>query len=421
MSDIRLSSTIAPSFHDLHKQLKHDTSVGEVWCKGGRGSTKSSFISIQIVLGLIRDPDAHAVIYRRYDNELRDSVFGQIQWAAAKLGVADKFRPMVSPMQALYKPTTQRIIFRGADNPGKARSVNLGHGYIKYAWFEEVHQFGGMDEIRDILQSVFRGGDEQRIAFFSYNPPKSARSWVNQEVRIPKDNRIVHESDYRDVPQEWLGRRFLEEAESLRQRNEAAYRHEYLGEEVGTGLEVFANVHTQKLELDAYDQYRQGLDFGYAVDPVAFERMAYDAKRRTLYVLDEISGIGITNRMLDSQTPAQYKRELTFADSAEPKSIEELRQDYGWKITGVKKGPGSVDHGVQWLQSLDAIVIDPARCPLAAREFTNYSLEQRKDGEVISRYPDKDNHSIDAVRYGMNHDMQSTGAVGRISAGRLGL
>jgi len=419
MSDVRVSSLIAPSFHELHKRLKSDKSIGEVWCKGGRGSTKSSFVSVQSILGLIRDSEANAVIYRRYDNELRDSVYGQIQWAAGKLGVADRFRFMVSPMQAVYIPTGQRIIFRGADNPGKARSVNLGHGYIKYAWFEEVHQFGGMEEIRDILQSVFRGGNQQRIAFFSYNPPKSSRSWVNQESRIPKDDRVVHESDYRDVPKEWLGERFLSEAEHLQKRNEAAYRHEYLGEEVGTGLEVFGNVSIEPVDIEVHDTFRQGLDFGYAVDPVAFERVAYDTKRRALAICDEISGIAITNRMLDIRTPDEYKRHHTLADSAEPKSIEELRRDYGWKISGAKKGPGSVDHGIQWLQSLDAIVIDPSKCPLAAREFTNYALEQRRDGEVISRYPDKDNHTIDAVRYGMSHDMRQ--AKVSVTAGSLGL
>src|SRR5690606_22371724 len=148
----------------------------------------------EILLGMLRDPDANAVVFRRYQNELRDSVFGQFEWAAHKLGVAYLLKFQVSPMQIVFIPTGQRIIFRGADNPKKLRSINLGRGYIKYAWFEEVDQFGGMEEIRNIVQSVFRGVDRHRVSFFTYNPPKSSRSWVNQEVRVPKPGRRVHHS-----------------------------------------------------------------------------------------------------------------------------------------------------------------------------------------------------------------------------------
>lgn len=112
------------------------------------------------------------------------------------------------------------------------KSINLGKGYVKYAWFEELDQFASMDEIRNILQSLFRGGDEKRISFYSYNPPKSGRSWVNQEARRSKPSRRVHHSDYLGVPQEWLGERFLADAAHLEKVNETAYRHEYLGEEV---------------------------------------------------------------------------------------------------------------------------------------------------------------------------------------------
>ncbi len=174
--DVRLSELIAPSFYELHRELK-DERYDEYWLKGGRGSTKSTFISIEIILGMLRDPDANAVVFRRYQNELRDSVIGQFEWTIAKMNLGHLFHVQVSPMQIIYLPTGQRIIFRGADNPKKLKSINLGRGYIKYAWFEELDQFGSMGEIRNILQSVFRGGDQKRVVFFSYNPPKSARSW----------------------------------------------------------------------------------------------------------------------------------------------------------------------------------------------------------------------------------------------------
>ncbi|MCL5292550.1 MAG: PBSX family phage terminase large subunit [Actinobacteria bacterium] len=402
--NVNLTDLIAPSFYELHHGIREERH-SEYWLKGGRGSTKSTFVSLEILLGMLKDPEANAVVFRRYQNELRDTVFGQFEWSAAKLGIAEELKFQVSPMQIVYLPTGQRIIFKGADNPRKVRSINLGRGYIKYAWFEELDQFAGMEEVRNILQSLFRGEDKQRISFYSYNPPKSGRSWVNQEAKITKPGRLVHHSDYLSVPKEWLGERFLADAEHLRSVNDTAYRHEYLGEEVGTGLEVFTNVELRVIAADEraiFDQIRQGLDFGYAVDPLCFERMHYDKTRRTLYFLDEISGLNLFNREFFQKSKA-YHNTLTIADSAEPKSIAELKS-MGMRIKGAKKGPDSVEFGIKWLQDLEQIVIDSATNPRAAKEFINYALEQDRNGEIKSRFPDKDNHSIDGARYGCEDD-----------------
>ncbi len=405
---VRLSDLIAPAFFDLHGEIKKDAHR-EVWLKGGRGSTKSTFISIQVVLGIIRDQDANALIMRRYQNELRDTVYGQFEWTISRMGVGDYFKFQVSPMQIIYLPTGQKIVFKAADNPRKMKSINLGRGYIKYAWFEELDQFTGMEEIRNILQSLFRGEDKQRISFFSYNPPKSGRSWVNQEAKIPKPGRRVHHSIYIDVPPEWLGERFLADAEHLKKTNETAYRHEYLGEEVGTGLEVFTNVELRAItqdEIAVFDRIRQGLDFGYAVDPLCFERMHYDRTRRRLYLFAELSGLNLFNRQFWEKAQ-RYNDVWTIADSAEPKSIDELRS-FGMNIRGARKGPGSVEFGIKFLQDLEQIIIDPERCPLAAREFINYALETDRNGIVKSQFPDKDDHSIDSCRYALSEDMVHT-------------
>ena len=399
---IKVTDLIAPAFYDLHEEFKQDA-YREYWLKGGRGSTKSTFASVQIILGLLRDPQANAVCFRRYSNELRDTVYGQIAWVISKVGAEEYFKMQYAPMQIVYLPTGQKIIFKGADNPYKLKSINIGKGYVKYAWFEEVDQYSGMEEIRNIIQSVFRGDDKQRISLYTYNPPKSGRSWVNQEVKIPKDGRQVHHSDYRDVPPEWLGQSFIVEAEHLQRTNEVAYRHEYLGEEVGTGLEVFNNVTLETIDASGFDNIRQGLDFGYAVDPACFVRMHYDSTRRRLYIFDEVSGIGLFNRELWDKI-SKWNDTETIADSAEPKSIDELRS-YGMKVKGAKKGPGSVEFGVKFLQDLEQIVIDPATCPRAAKEFINYALEMDRAGEVRSRFPDSDNHALDACRYGLSEDM----------------
>lgn len=410
--DIRLKNLIAPSFYKLHHEVKREEH-DEVWLKGGRGSTKSTFVAIQIILRILRDKEANAVVMRRYSNELRDTVFGQAIWVISKMGLEHLFKIQVSPMQIVYVPTGQKIIYKGADKPKKLKSINLGKGYISIAHFEELDQFASFEEIRNILQSLFRGENKKRIVFFSYNPPKSGRSWVNQEAKIPKQGRRVHHSIYLDVLPEWLGERFLADAEHLKKTNETAYRHEYLGEEVGTGLEVFTNVELRAItenEIAAFDRIRQGLDFGYAVDPLCFERMHYDRTRRRLYIFTEISGLNLFNRQFWEKAQ-KYNDVLTIADSAEPKSIAELKF-WGMKIKGAKKGPGSVEFGTKWLQDLERIIIDPERCPLAAREFINYCLETDRSGEVISRFPDKDNHSIDAIRYALEDAMAGVNTIG---------
>ena len=402
---VQLKNLITSSFYDIHQDIKANT-YDEYWLKGGRGSTKSTFVSIQIILGMITEPDANAVVTRRYQNELRDTVYGQFEWTIIKMGLEDHFKFQVAPMQIIYIPTGQKIVFKAADNPRKLKSINLGKGYIKYAWFEEVDQFAGMGEIRNIIQSLFRGAERKRVSFYSYNPPKSGRSWVNQEVKIPKPNRHVHHSDYRDVPRDWLGARFLADAKHLNKTNENAYRHEYLGEEVGTGLEVFQNVVIQEItdsEIHQFEQIRQGVDWGYAVDPLCFERMNYNRKKRTLHIFHEISGINLFNRVFYEKAK-KYSKILTTADSAEPKSIDEVAS-YGMNIIGAKKGPGSIESGIKFLQDMESIIIDPARCPLAAREFINYALETDRNGIIKSKFPDKDNHSIDCTRYSLENDM----------------
>lgn len=402
--NIALSECIAPHFYDLYKTIKQDKNT-EYWLRGGRGSTKSSFIAIVIVLTIIRLKEANVVVFRRYENEVRDSVFSQIQWAIGMLGLDEEFKYYVRPFKIVYKKTGQVILFKAADQPQKLKSIKIPQGYVKFVWFEEVDQFAGMYQIRNLLQSLLRGTQEQQTVFYSYNPPKSARSWTNAETKISKPGRVVHYSDYRSVPKEWLGETFIREAEHLQSIDPEAYRHEYLGEETGTGLEVFTNIDIREIsdkEIAYFDHRNQGLDFGYAADPLCFMEGHFDAKKRRLYLFDEIAGVGIKNSDLVKKLSEDQLAELTLADSAEPKSIDELRMEHGMNIIGAEKAPGSVEHGIKYLQDLEMIVIDPVRCPLAAKEFINYSLDVDRYGDVISKYPDKDNHSIDSVRYMMD-------------------
>jgi len=400
-----MSELIAPHFHDLHKEFKKDETT-EYILRGGRGSTKSSFLSIEIALGIVRDPKANAIVLRRFENEIRDSVFAQIQWAIAMLGMDDLWRAYTSPFKLVYEPTGQVILFKGADNPKKLKSLTLTKGYLKYGWFEEVDQFSGIEEIRNLEQSIFRGeSNETQIELMSYNPPKSARSWINEEATKDKPGRVVHSSDFLSVPEEWLGEKFLTNAEHLKLTNLDAYRHEYLGEETGTGLEVFTNVSIRKItnkQTHYFDNRHQGLDFGYAADPLCFEQAHFDAKKKRLYLFFEISGTKLANAAFAAKLSQDRLADVTMADASEPKSIDELRDEHQMNVMAVDKYPGSVEHGIKYLQDLEEIIIDPHRCPLAAKEFINYALDVNRQGETISKYPDKDNHAIDATRYMMS-------------------
>lgn len=406
---VRLSDAIGPAFYDLHHKIKAGT-VWDVWLPGGRASLKSSTAALISILGMQKDPELNSIGMRRYAADLGKSVFSTYQWAARKLKVFNEWHWTVSPFKAVHKKTGQQIICLGADDPESTKSLTWAKGRTGFFWAEEVTQFRGSDDLRNIRQSVIRG-DGNIVSFYTYNPPKSPKNWTNAEVakiEAMKDPRyIVLRTNYTQVPKQWLGEQALVLAETLKQTDELRWRNEYMGEVIGTGVEIFNNIELREMdddEIAALPNVRQGLDWGYAIDPLALERTAYDRKRRILYVVGEVSGIGKLNRALDKETPEEWKRELTTADSAEPKSIEDMRSEYNWKIRGAVKGPGSVETGIKWLQDLAKIVIDPKRCPLAAREFPDYALETDKSGNLLSRYPDRDNHSIDGVRYG-NEDI----------------
>ena len=187
MAEIKLDRVIAPAFYGLHQDIRSEGHTHYV-LKGGRGSTKSSFTSIEIILGIMQHPDAHAVILRKVGNTLHDSVFTQMLWAVQALGVQEYFRPNQSPLRLAYAPTGQTILFRGADEPMKLKSIKPPFGYFRYVWYEEWNQFGGMRETRSINQSLMRGG-ERFTVFYTYNPPKSVRDWVNEEVRANRPDR----------------------------------------------------------------------------------------------------------------------------------------------------------------------------------------------------------------------------------------
>lgn len=403
MSKVLLSQIIGPAFYGVardvvqHNHTHYDFS-------GGRGSLKSSTVSILVPLLLMQkdNRNCHALVLRKVANTIRDSVYAQYIWAIGELGVAAYWEAKVSPMELIYKPTGQKIMFRGADDPMKIKSIKVPFGYIAITHFEEKDQFAGRSEIRTILQSTMRGG-ERYWNFESYNPPISRDNWANKDSLEERADRLCHSSTYLEAPREWLGAQFIAEAEHLKATDERAYQHEYLGIPVGTGGNVFENLELREItdeEIGSFDRVYNGVDWGYFPDPWAFNRSYFDAARRTLYIFDELTAVKKRNEETATLISDRglTRSDLITADGAEPKSVADY-QKYGLRCISAQKGPGSIERSMQWLQRLAAIVIDPKRCPDTANEFIGYEYERSRDGEIVSGYPDKNNHHIDAVRY----------------------
>lgn len=392
---------IAPPFIQLHHDIQNKKYL-EYCLPGGRGSAKSSTIALEIVNLIERNPDAHAVVCRMVGETLRNSVYNQVGWAIEKLGLIDEYRATTAPLEYIKKSTGQHIYFRGADDPIKLKSIAVPFGNIKILWYEELDQFKGDEKVRNIQQSVIRGSNDAWV-FKSFNPPRSKNNWANEYIDTPKDNRSVVWSNFTQVPQDWLGRHFLDEAEWLKKNKPDAYENEYLGVINGNGGNVFENVVPVEFdddEIKSFDNVSNGLDWGFYPDPFAFVRVHYDSTRRILKIYDEI----VCHKKSNLETAEMVKEHLDFSDeqivcdSAEPKSINDYIM-YGLNAGGAVKGNGSVEYGIKWLQGLLRIEIDRKRCPKAYKEFIAYEYDRDADGNLITAYPDKDNHTIDAVRY----------------------
>lgn len=390
---------IPDCFHWAIRDIRDKKHLEYVF-KGGRGSTKSTTVGMTIVELMKNNHDIHAVVCRKVGNTIKDSVYNKIKWAIGKQEFTEEFDSKLSPMEITLKSTGQKIYFRGADDPEKIKSINPEFGYIGILWFEELDQFAGPEEIRKIEQSAIRGGDIAWI-FKSFNPPKTMNNWANKYILEPKENRIVHSSTYLDVPKGWLGQPFIDEAEHLKEVNPNAYEHEYMGIANGNGGNVFEYLEIRNItdeEISHMDRIFPGVDYGWYPDAFCYLRTYYDSAREKIYLIDEL----YVNKWSNSKTADWIKKKgyddyTMICDSAEPKSVNDFR-DAGLPARGAIKGPGSIEYGFKFLQT-KTLVIDPKRTPNAYKEITEYEYDRDKEGNVISGYPDGNDHAISALRY----------------------
>lgn len=420
---IKSNTIFAKKYNKLFRWImKHEYT--EYTLPGGRGSCKSSFISLCIIILIVMFPQFNALIIRKNANTLRTSVYEQIIWAIERLGLRSRFKIPKSETSALpivfnrKNGTKQYIIFRGCDNPEKIKSIKIASGYFGIIWFEEKTEFTPA-EIQNIKVSAMRGGSKFYV-FESYNPPSAKRHWCNTDARTPKKDRVVFHTTYLDIPREWLGEAILNEIEHTKQTNERAYKNIFLGEATGTGLNIFENVELREItdeEIAAFDFFYSGIDWGYYPDPFAFSTSSYNAAKQTLYIFDELylnkRGNYEAFKDLAEHMEAHGMSIATdriTADSAEPKSVADFRS-WGGNVRGAIKGIGSRNASFKWLQGLRRIVIDPARCPRIADEFTLYEHEiDKRTGEVMSGYPDgQPDHGIDTIRYALEEVWRHAG------------
>lgn len=376
-------------------------------CKGSRASKKSTTTAMNLIYRIMEYPESNALVVRKTYRTLLDSCFAQLKWAVNRLGVKDYFDFKLSPLEIIYKPTGQKILFRGLDDPLKVTSVTVDVGSLCFLWIEEAYEIMSESDF-DMLDESIRGevpkGHFKQITL-TFNP-WNERHWLKHRFFDTKDNDILAiTTNY--TCNEWLDRSDLNVFERMKENNPRRYQVAGLGNwGIVDGL-IYENFEERQFTLEDVKDYKTvaGLDFGYTNDPTAFFIGFLDKKDSILYVWDEMYSKGLSNKKIyENIKNMGYSKEKITGDSAEPKSIDELK-GYGLRIKGAKKGKDSILNGIQWIQDLK-IVIHP-RCNNFLTEISNYQWDKDKFGKALNRPIDDFNHLLDAMRYALEDDIQS--------------
>lgn len=376
-------------------------------CKGSRASKKSTTTAMNLIYRIIEYPESNALVVRKTYRTLLDSCFAQLKWAVNRLGVKEYFDFKLSPLEIIYKPTGQKILFRGLDDPLKVTSVTVDVGSLCFLWIEEAYEIMSEADF-DMLDESIRGevpkGHFKQITL-TFNP-WNERHWIKRRFfdKVDKDVLAIT-TNY--TCNEWLDRSDLNVFERMKENNPRRYQVAGLGNwGIVDGL-IYENFEERQFTLEDVKDYKTvaGLDFGYTNDPTAFFIGFLDKKDSILYVWDEMYSKGLSNKKIyENIKNMGYSKEKITGDSAEPKSIDELK-GYGLRIKGAKKGKDSILNGIQWIQDLK-IVIHP-RCNNFLTEISNYQWDKDKFGKALNRPIDDFNHLLDAMRYALEDDIQS--------------
>src|SRR5690606_13145723 len=375
---------------------------------GGSSSGKSYFLAQRTVLDVLRG-DRNYLVFRNVLNTVKKSVFNEITKTIHNMGLSSFFNINKSNMVITCILNNKQILFAGLDDPEKIKSITPIDGVITDIWLEEATETK-YEAVKQLYKRLRGRSKVKKRLILSFNPILKSH-WIYKEYfggwqddknfYRDSDNLLILKTTYKDND-------FLEEDDIKELENETdRYYYEVytLGNWGSLGNVIFKNWEVQDLSeiRKTFDRFNNGLDFGFAEDPAAMVHMHYDRKHKTLYILDEIYQRELTNDLLADKIKRMIGTQYVICDSSEPKSIRELVA-HGVRAIPAKKGPDSVHHGINWLRQ-QKIIID-VRCQNVKNELQMYRWKEDKDGNVLPVPVDRDNHAIDAIRYGLEEHME---------------
>lgn len=376
--------------------------------KGSRASKKSKTTALNIIKRMMQFPEANTLVVRKVYRTLKDSCFTELQWAIHRLGVDAHWEIKESPLELTYKPTGQKIYFRGLDDPLKVTSITVSVGFLCWMWIEEAYEISKEADF-DMLDESIRGAIPEETGLFkqitlTFNP-WNEHHWIKRRFydAAPDPDILALTTNY--LCNEWLDAADLKVFETMRVNNPRRYRVAGLGDwGIVDGL-IYENWEEKAFSTDEISrmagvQSAFGLDFGYTNDPTALFCGLISTEQKTIWVFDELYERALTNKkIMEKITALGYAKERIKADSAEPKSIDELREAGLSHVKAARKGKDSVNNGIQYIQNYH-IIIHP-RCVNFITEISNYTWDEDKFGNKINQPIDDFNHLMDAMRYGL--------------------
>lgn len=376
--------------------------------KGSRASKKSKTTALWFITNMMKYPEANALVVRKVFRTLKDSCFTDLKWAIHRLGVDDFWDVKESPLEMTYKPTGQKILFRGLDDPLKVTSITVEHGYLCWMWIEEAYEISNEDDFNMLDESI-RGAIPESSGLFkqitlTFNP-WNEHHWLKKRFfDHPDDETLAMTTNY--LMNEWLDAADRKVFETMRTKNPRRYKVAGLGDwGIVDGL-VYENWEEKLFSIDEVRAVKGvnsafGLDFGYTNDPSALWCGFIDEASKTIWVFDEMYKKGMSNEAIAAEIQRMgYIKEKITADSAEPKSIDRLRTLGVDHIQKAQKGKDSIMNGIDYIQDFH-IIVHP-RCVNFLTEIGNYTWDtDSKTGKKINKPIDDFNHLMDAMRYGL--------------------
>ncbi|RGD86705.1 PBSX family phage terminase large subunit [Thomasclavelia ramosa] len=375
-------------------------------CKGSRASKKSKTTALWYITNMMKYPDANLLVIRKTYRTLKDSCFTELKWVISRLKVDAWWEVKESPLELTYKPTGQKIYFRGLDDPLKVTSITVEKGVLCWAWLEEAYEIMNEDDF-NVLDESIRGEVPEGLFkqwTITFNP-WNEHHWLKKRFFDVDDENNILAMTTNYLCNEWLDDADKRVFETMKKNNPRRYAVAGLGNwGIVDGL-VYENWREEAFTLEQIKHCKttSGLDFGYTNDPTAFFVGFLDIENKRLYVWDEMYEKGMSNKAINNKIVAMgYSKERITADSAEPKSIDELK-GLGLRIKGAKKGKDSIVNGIQWIQDLE-IVIHP-RCTNFLTEISNYTWDEDRFGNKLNKPIDDFNHLMDAMRYALEDNI----------------